>query len=65
MLSKVAKDVMAVLVSTVAFESALSTRGHICDAFRSSLSPLMVQNLVYSQNWLQAKVPNFSLPVKG
>ena len=57
MLSKVAKDVLAVLVSVVASESAFSTRGHIVDPFQSSLSRLMVQNLVCSQNWLQATVP--------
>ena len=57
MLSKVAKDVLAVLVSTVASESAFSIGGHIVDPFRSSLSPLMVQNFVCSQNWLQAIVP--------
>ena len=56
-LSKVAKDVLAVPVSTVASESAFSTGGRIVDPFRSSLSPLMVQNLVCSQNWLQATVP--------
>ena len=56
-LSKVVKDVLAVPVSTVASESAFSTGGRIVDPFRSSLSLLMVQNLVCSQNWLQAIVP--------
>ena len=57
MLSKVVKDVLAVPISTVAFELAFSTGGWIVDPFQSSLSPLMVQNLVCSQNWLQAIVP--------
>ena len=56
-LSKIARDVLAVPVSTVASESAFSTGGRILDPFRSSLSPLMVQNLVCAQNWLQAHVP--------
>nr|XP_023919015.1 zinc finger BED domain-containing protein RICESLEEPER 1-like [Quercus suber] len=56
-LSKMARDVLAVPVSTVASESAFSTGGRILDPFRSSLSPLMVQNLVCAQNWLQARVP--------
>ena len=56
-LSKVTKDVLVVPVSTIAYESSFSTGGHIVDPFRSSLSPLMVQNLVCSQNWLQATVP--------
>ena len=56
-LSKLARDVIAVPVSTVASESAFSTEGHILDPFRSSLSPLMVQNLVCAQDWLQALVP--------
>ncbi|XP_075650027.1 zinc finger BED domain-containing protein RICESLEEPER 2-like [Castanea sativa] len=50
LLSKVAKDVLAVPVSNVAFESAFSTGGRIVDPFRSSLSPLMVQNLECAQN---------------
>ena len=56
-LSKVVKDVLTVPVSTVASESAFSTGGRIVDPFRSSLSLLMVQNLVCSQNWLQVTVP--------
>ena len=57
MLSKLARDVLAVPVSTVAFELVFSTGGRILDPFRSSLSPLMVQNLFYAQDWLQALVP--------
>ena len=57
MLSKVAKDVLVVPISTVASESTFSPEGCIVDPFRSSLSSLMVQNLVCAQNWLQATVP--------
>ena len=57
MLSKLARDVLVVPVSTIASESAFGTGGHILDPFRSSLSPLMVQNLVCAQDWLQALVP--------
>ena len=45
-LSKLARDVLDVPVSTVASESAFSTKRRILDPFRSSLSPLMVENLV-------------------
>ena len=56
-LSKLARDVLAVPISTIAFELVFSIRGRILDPFRSSLSPLMVQNLVCAQDWLQALVP--------
>ncbi|KAK4605841.1 hypothetical protein RGQ29_000218 [Quercus rubra] len=56
-LSKLAMDVLAVPISTIASESAFSTGGCILDPFRSSLSPLMVQNLVCTQDWFQALVP--------
>ena len=48
---------LAVPVLTIASESVFNTEGRIVDPFRSSLSPLMVQNLVCTQNWLQAIVP--------
>ncbi|KAF7120593.1 hypothetical protein RHSIM_Rhsim13G0111600 [Rhododendron simsii] len=44
-LSKIARDVLAMPVSTVASESAFSTGGRILDPFRSSLSPSMVETL--------------------
>ncbi|CAL5350100.1 unnamed protein product [Camellia sinensis] len=55
--SKVARDVLALPVSTVASESAFSTRGRILDPFRSSLSPMMVEALICAQNWLESIVP--------
>ncbi|KAJ0904712.1 putative HAT dimerization domain, ribonuclease H-like superfamily [Helianthus annuus] len=53
-LAKVARDVLAVPVSTVVSESAFSTGGRILDPFRSSLSPKTLQALVFTQNWIWA-----------
>ncbi|PON59173.1 Ribonuclease H-like domain containing protein [Parasponia andersonii] len=50
--SQMAKDVLAVQVSTIASESAFSTGERILDLFRSSLSPRMVEALICSKNWL-------------
>ena len=50
---------LAIPVSTIASESVFSIGGRILDPFRSSLSPLMVQNLVCAQDWLKALVPIF------
>ena len=55
-LSRLAQDVLDVLVSTVASESAFSTGGHILGIFCSSLAPEMVQSLICTQNWLQSAV---------
>ncbi|XP_019179046.1 PREDICTED: zinc finger BED domain-containing protein RICESLEEPER 2-like [Ipomoea nil] len=52
-LSKMAKDVLAVPISTVASESAFSTSGRVLDAFRSSLTPKIVEALVCAQDWLR------------
>ncbi|KAL5582860.1 hypothetical protein UlMin_015302 [Ulmus minor] len=50
--SQIAKDVLAVQLSTVASESTFSTSGRILDSFRSSLTPKMVEALICSKNWL-------------
>ncbi|XP_074300367.1 zinc finger BED domain-containing protein RICESLEEPER 2-like [Silene latifolia] len=52
-LSKMARDVLAIPVSTVASESAFSTGGRILDSFRTSLAPSMVEALICAQDWLR------------
>ena len=52
-LSKIARDVLAIPVSTVASESAFSTRGRVLDQYRSSLTPKIVQALVCTQDWIR------------
>ena len=52
-LSRVTQHVLAILVSTMASESAFSTIGRVLDPFQSSLSPLMVEALICGQNWLR------------
>ncbi|KAH1063756.1 hypothetical protein J1N35_028743 [Gossypium stocksii] len=52
-LAQMARDILAILISTVASESAFSTWWTCSDSFRSSLTPLMVEALVCIQNWLR------------
>lgn len=51
-LSRMACDIVAIPISTVAFESAFSTSGRVLDDCRSSLSPLTLQCLICAQHWL-------------
>lgn len=53
-LSQMVRDVLAVPISTVASESAFSTGGRVLDAFRSSLTPRIVQGLICAQDWLRS-----------
>ncbi|XP_050222824.1 uncharacterized protein LOC126672918 [Mercurialis annua] len=48
-----AHDILAVPISTVASESTFSTGGRILDPFRCSLTPKIVEGLIYGQDWLR------------
>jgi len=61
-LSKLARDVLAIQISTVASESAFSTGGRVLDDFRTSLTPFMVEALVCTQDWLRRATP---IPMPG
>ncbi|KAK1406563.1 hypothetical protein QVD17_41992 [Tagetes erecta] len=62
-LSRLAKDIFGIPITTVASESAFSAGGRILDDYRSSLSKDMVELLVCGSDWLKAasKVSFFTL----
>ncbi|KAL6286686.1 hypothetical protein ACE6H2_011076 [Prunus campanulata] len=53
-LAAIARDVLAIPVSTVASESTFSTGGRTINSFRSSLSLAMVEALICTHNWLKS-----------
>jgi hypothetical protein len=54
-LRKVARDIFAIPISTVASESAFSTSGRILSEHRSRLTPDILEALMCSQAWLRNK----------
>ncbi|GKD76633.1 zinc finger BED domain-containing protein RICESLEEPER 2-like protein, partial [Tanacetum coccineum] len=52
-LSLLARDVLVIPISTVASESVFSTGGRVLDAFRSSLTPPVVESLICTQDWFR------------
>ncbi|KAJ9566443.1 hypothetical protein OSB04_002409 [Centaurea solstitialis] len=54
-MAAMAKDILAILASTVASEYSFSTGGRVLDTFRRSLTPTVVETLVCSHNWLRSK----------
>jgi hypothetical protein len=54
-LARIAREVLAIPVSTVASESAFSTGGRVLDAYRSSLSATTVEALICTQDWVKIK----------
>ncbi|KAM0908961.1 hypothetical protein ACQ4PT_015049 [Festuca glaucescens] len=53
-LSKIARDVLAIPASTVPSESAFSTGGPVISDYRSSLAPTTVESLICLQDWFKA-----------
>ncbi|GJY91544.1 zinc finger BED domain-containing protein RICESLEEPER 2 [Tanacetum coccineum] len=50
--SRMAKDILSIQVSTVASESAFSASGRILDPYRNALAPNIVEALVCTQDWI-------------
>lgn len=55
-MSLVAREILAILVSTVASEYAFSIGGRILDQYISCLIVDMVEALVLTQDWLRASL---------
>jgi len=55
-LGQMARDVLAMSVSTVASESSFSTGGRILSQYRSSLTPKTVEALICAQNWFRSSL---------
>lgn len=60
-LRKIAKDIYAIPITTVASESAFSTSGRVLSEHRSRLITKMVEALMCSQDWLQNKYKCISI----
>ncbi|KAJ4818878.1 Zinc finger BED domain-containing protein DAYSLEEPER [Rhynchospora pubera] len=55
-LSRLARDILAVPASTVASESTFSTSGRTLSVVRNSLNDESIEALICAQDWLRAKV---------
>ncbi|KAM3358479.1 hypothetical protein P3S68_021410 [Capsicum galapagoense] len=50
-----ARDVLAIPISSVASKCAFSMGGRVIDSFRSLLTPKLVQSLICLQDWLRSE----------
>jgi len=56
--AQMAKDILAIPVSTVASESSFSTGGRAVHKFRSTLNTKTVEALICSQDWIRHTMPD-------
>ncbi|XP_015695909.2 zinc finger BED domain-containing protein RICESLEEPER 3-like [Oryza brachyantha] len=54
-LRRIARDIYAIPITTVASESAFSTSGRVLSEHRSRLTSMMIEALMCSQDWLKNK----------
>ena len=55
-LARIARDIFAIPILTVASKSVFSMGGRVLDSFRSSLTPVMVEALICTQNWIRNRL---------
>ncbi|KAK9733655.1 hypothetical protein RND81_04G082100 [Saponaria officinalis] len=60
-LQKIARDVLAIPVSTVAFESAFSMGGRVVSPHRSKLHANTIEALMCMQNWILDQYSGYSI----
>lgn len=60
-LRMVARDILAIPITTVASESAFSTSGRVLSEHRSRLTPKMLEALMCSQDWLRYQLEGMEL----
>ena len=53
-LSQIARDILAIPVTTIASESAFSTGGRFVSSYRNRLHPSTLEALMCSQSWIRA-----------
>nr|KAJ0221455.1 hypothetical protein LSAT_V11C200090060 [Lactuca sativa] len=51
--ARMAKDILAIQISSVASESAVSTCGRVVSEYHTSLSTLIVEGLLCTQDWVR------------
>jgi hypothetical protein len=60
-LRRIARDIFAIPITTVASESAFSTSGRVLSEHRSRLTSQMLEALMCSQNWIRNKYKGISV----
>ncbi|XP_050245613.1 zinc finger BED domain-containing protein RICESLEEPER 3-like [Quercus robur] len=64
-LQRIARDILAIPVSTVALKSSFSTSGRLLSPHRSKLHQKTVEALMCAQNWLWAEINGSSSTIDG